>query len=384
MNLVNERNTLIEAIRKQKGFEYFLLPKPYNILCRAAQDGPVILLNSHEEGCDGIIILNSTAEPVHVSFPDVTVELLRAQRTTLKNIHEHRIRGESSPTRLPAKREDWISTEEQMKNMLNWLWNCVVGPIYNVLASHGIHSGRLWWLPTGAFAALPLHACAPIEQFINSYTATLSSLVEAYSKKPSKSAVKLGVVGVTHTGPGREQWLPGVKEEVDNICAAVAQADCLQDKQATAEAVKLQLENCSWVHLACHGTQDAAKPTRSRLLLYGENLELDTILRMPLSNAEVVFLAACQTAMGDSYLVNESMHLVGGLIAAGFRAAIGTLWSMNDEDGPLVAKFFYSHLFRDGRQPQASDTAEALDLAVRELKKNVSYERWVPFIHMGI
>ncbi|KAJ7693231.1 CHAT domain-containing protein [Mycena rosella] len=249
---------------------------------------------------------------------------------------------------------------------------------------HGVHSGRLWWLPTGAFAALPLHACAPTDQFIHSYTATLSSLVEAYSKKPSESSVKLGVIGVTHTGSGREQWLPGVKEEVDNIRAAVPRANCLQDQQATVDAAKLQLENCSWVHLACHGTQDAVEPTKSRLLLYGESLELDTILRMPLPNAEVVLLAACQTAMGDSHLVNESMHLGGGLIAAGFRAAIGTLWSMNDKDGPLIAKLFYSHLFRDGRQPQASDAAQALHLAIRELKKNVSYGRWVPFIHMGI
>ncbi|KAJ6575681.1 hypothetical protein DFH09DRAFT_1150863, partial [Mycena vulgaris] len=106
---------------------------------------------------------------------------------------------------------------------------------------------------------------------------------------------------------------------------------------------------------------------------------------MNLSTAEFVFLAACQTAMGDSQLVNESFHLGGGFIAAGFRSAIGTLWSMNDWDGPLVAEKIYSHLFREGQQPQTSDTAEALQLAVQELKaQNVPYERWIPFIHMGI
>jgi CHAT domain-containing protein len=89
--------------------------------------------------------------------------------------------------------------------------------------------------------------------------------------------------------------------------------------------------------------------------------------------------------MGDSELANESFHLGGGFIAAGFRGAIGTLWSMNDQDGPLVAKAFYSHLFRDGRQPQATDAAQALHLAVKELRKrNVQYERWIPFIHMGV
>ncbi|KAF8153581.1 CHAT domain-containing protein, partial [Mycena galopus ATCC 62051] len=145
------------------------------------------------------------------------------------------------------------------------------------------------------------------------------------------------------------------------------------------------LQNCSWVHLACHGKQDLMEPSKSRLLLYGGSLELETILRMPLPNAEFVFLAACQTAMGDSELVNESFHLGGGFIAAGFRSAIGTMWSMDDQDGPLVAEMVYSRLFRNGRQPQANDTAEALQFAVNELRaRKIPYERWIPFIHMGV
>jgi CHAT domain-containing protein len=58
---------------------------------------------------------------------------------------------------------------------------------------------------------------------------------------------------------------------------------------------------------------------------------------MPLPNAQFVFLAACQTAMGDTQLVNESFHLGGGFIIAEFQSAIGTMWSINDDDGPVVA-----------------------------------------------
>jgi CHAT domain-containing protein len=182
-------------------------------------------------------------------------------------------------------------------------------------------------------------------------------------------------------------YLKGVEEEVEKICSVIkiSSLQCLQGEQATPEAVKHQLQDCSWVHLACHGTQDVVEPTKSRLLLYDGSLELERILQMPLSNAEFVFLAACQTAMGDAVLVNESFHLGGGFIAAGFRSAVGTLWSMNDQDGPLVAEMFYSHLFRNGQRPQVTDTAEALQHAVNELRaRNVPYERWVPFIHMGI
>jgi CHAT domain-containing protein len=106
---------------------------------------------------------------------------------------------------------------------------------------------------------------------------------------------------------------------------------------------------------------------------------------MQLSNKEVVFLSVCQTAMGDTKLVSESFRLREGFIAAGFRGAIGTGWSMTDSDGAVVAELVYSHLFRDGRVPQDEGAAEALHLAVKELKaRKVPPERWIPFIHIGV
>jgi CHAT domain-containing protein len=211
-------------------------------------------------------------------------------------------------------------------------------------------------------------------------------LLDAYAKKVA-SEPKVSIVGVTYTGPGKQNFLKGVEKEVKKIVSIVKEpyVQCLVGEQATPEAVKLWLQDCSWGHLACHGSQNLISPTKSHLQLYGGILDLETILRTPLSNAQVVFLAACQTAMGDAELVNESFHLGGGYIAAGFRGAIGTMWSMNDEDGPIVAEIVYSHLFRGGRQPQASEAAEALQLAVKHLKDmKIPYERWIPFIHMGV
>ncbi|KAF8144774.1 CHAT domain-containing protein [Mycena galopus ATCC 62051] len=198
---------------------------------------------------------------------------------------------------------------------------------------------------------------------------------------------ELCIVGVSYTNSSRANYLDGVHSEVNDILSVVPEplVKSFKNQSATPEAVKTQLQECSWLHLACHGKQDLVQPTKSCLVLYEGELMLETILKIPLKNAEVVFLAACQTAMGDGNLANESFHLGGGLIAAGFRGAIGTMWAMNDQDGPIVAKAFYSHLFKDGRQPEATDAAEALHLAVKELRKNnVPYEQWIPFIHMGI
>ncbi|KAJ7856314.1 CHAT domain-containing protein [Mycena leptocephala] len=270
----------------------------------------------------------------------------------------------SDASRLFGRKESFKSKtpKECFEELLIWLWNNVVEPVYRALELHGIAEGRLWWLPTGAFTGLPLHACSPTEHFIHSYTSTLGALLEAYSRKSPSSSPKFGVVGVTHTGPGRAQYLYGVDKEFNRIKAIIKQPhlDCLLSECATVDAVKSLLQDCTWAHLACHGTQNLQEPTKSCLLLYGGDLELQTILRIPLPNAEFAFLAACQTAKGDETLVNESFNLGGGFLAAGFRSTVGTLWSMSDADGPVVAESFYSHLFRDGRQPQATDTAEAL------------------------
>ncbi|KAJ6574123.1 CHAT domain-containing protein [Mycena capillaripes] len=392
IGVVADRNKLLKDIRKQPGFEHFLLPKSYDVLRYASRGGPVVILSSHKDHCDAIVLLNPTSDPVHVPLPMVRLELLKSQRALLKELLGQcnvRNREQSLSSRLFGQREQFSnkSTQDSFQDMLHWLWTNVVSIVYEVLASHDISNGRLWWLPAGEFTGLPLHACSPTDEFIHSYTPTLGALLDAYAKQPSSTPPKLIVVGVTHTDSSGRNSLKGVEPEVKRILCIVKQSgvQCLMGKHATVDAVKLQLQDCSWVHLACHGHQDLIDPTKSHLQLYEGTLELETILRMPLSNAQFVFLAACQTAKGDAALVNESFHLGGGFIAAGFRSAIGTMWAMNDEDGPIVAEIVYSHLFRKGQQPQASEAAEALHLAIKELKKRrVSYERWVPFIHIGV
>lgn len=223
------------------------------------------------------------------------------------------------------------------------------------------------------------------DPFIHSYTVTLGSLLNAYTKKSPDPTQTFVIVGVPFTDDKGSHPLPSVMTEVNSITSIREPFKCLTGVNSTVDAVEKQLLNAAWVHLACHGEQDLKDPTKSKLRLYKDDLELNTILYSTLPHAQFAFLAACQTATGDRKLVNESFHLGGGFITAGFRGVVGTLWSMHDPDGPIVAEAFYTHLFRDDRQPVASDAAKALQLAVKKLKsKNASYQRWVPFIHMGI
>jgi len=182
--------------------------------------------------------------------------------------------------------------------------------------------------------------------------------------------------------------LPNVQKEIERLKEAVGEqhTSIFLNENATLDNVVALLPNVSWLHLACHGQQGNAQyPLKSGLLLYDGILELEKILSKPIPAAGFVFLSACETAMGDIDMTNESLHLAGGMIFAGFKAAIGTLWSINDNDGPAVAAAVYSYVFKKGKQPNISDTAEALHYAIRTLReRGVPPHRWVPFIHIGI
>jgi len=81
------------------------------------------------------------------------------------------------------------------------------------------------------------------------------------------------------------------------------------------------------------------------------------------------------------------MHLAAGMLAAGFKSVIGTMWAIPDEAAPVVAEKFYRKLF-EGQSGTIDigegKTAEALHFAVQELKnEGYGFMAWMPFIHLG-
>ena len=148
------------------------------------------------------------------------------------------------------------------------------------------------------------------------------------------------------------------------------------------------LKERSWVHLACHGSHDITDPTQSAFELYDEPLTLSDLMRTVSENAELAFLSACQTAVGDEKTPEESAHLAAGMLAVGFKGVVATMWSIRDGDAPIVVEAYYKRLL-DGRTrgEQGTGAARALHEAVNVLRKDVGERnvlRWAPFVHFGI
>ncbi|KAJ7231539.1 TPR-like protein [Mycena rebaudengoi] len=395
-----ERNHVLQQIRELPGFERFLLSKPISELSHAAKMGPVAILNISEYGCDALILRPGHADEVmHVPLSDFTLPEAQTLTKFLASI----VGTPGRSDRLFGFQEGDMAPDDRLPHILSVLWLKIVHPILDALAlttpvSQDLE--RIWWCPTGLLAFLPIHAAGLYGQsqargsklsdfLISSYTPSLTALLQGF-RPHSGSQTELQLLAVTQPLAKGQSYLPGIQEEIKCIqehAKGKVQVQWLDEEMATINKVQEGMMNSGWVHFACHGVQSDS-PTESALLLAGSSrLTLSNIIQLSLPNADLAFLSACQTATGSQELQDESVHLTAGMLLAGYRGVIGTMWSIDDNDAPQVAGDVYAHLLETS-PPDPTRAAQALHLAVQKLREQPgsrkSFLHWVPFIHFGV
>jgi tetratricopeptide (TPR) repeat protein len=368
---------VVEQVRTIDGFSNFLRAVPFATLQAAAMKGPIIIINISKYRSDAIIL--------HINSPPLLVPLPGIKPDHLIHLAEQLNLARGVSLSVGADRS------KDIPPILRALWNGIVSPIVDCLAKMRVpEKSRIWWCPTSKLSGLPLHAAGPYRPgqknlpdiYISSYTTTLSALIRARSNTSGQYIVpKLLVVGQ----PG--ETLPNVKVEINNLRQLGDFVDVLVGPEANRDKVLHCLQQHSWAHFACHGRLgDITQPFRASFELHGSSsLTLLDLIRAKLPNAELAFLSACHSADGGSITPDETIHLAAALQFCGFRSVVGTLWAMYDEDGPVISKEFYKHMFRSpGNKADFRDSAEALNVAIRAMRKNgVPLERWILFIHIG-
>jgi CHAT domain-containing protein len=239
---------------------------------------------------------------------------------------------------------------------------------------------------------MPLHATGDYKReglehraygfAVSSYIPTVASLLRASQKV---NDVFNGVLAVSESST-----LPGTIREIDAVVNQLGSnmVTGLNNENASKSTVLDGMVKRSWIHLACHGIQNKEDPLKSSFQLHDGDLELSDIMRKSFDHGGLAFLSACQTATGHDELPDEAIHLAAGMLSAGYSSIIGTMWSIQDEDAPLVASEFYSRVIdKDKGTGDVRKSAWALHEATAKLREEVGEKeliRWVPFIHMGV
>ncbi|KAJ6599402.1 CHAT domain-containing protein [Mycena sp. CBHHK59/15] len=421
----------INSVRVLPGFEDFMRPKSIVALQQAALGGPIVILNVGMSSSNALLI-KSAGEVQCVPLPNMTlawgshlVELLRALPSSTFDLHaflskfprgEYCASGDRSvlEARLLGGPEALDPTNpgpnEIFRDLLKTLWTDIASPVIDALKlKKSVSPARLWWCPIGPLTFLPIHAAGIYgehsadcvsDYVISSYTPTLTALLDP----PTRTADLFRMTAVIQPDTPNNSYLPGARAELREIQNRVPDQwlTALGDtSQATVETTISNLRQSSIVHFACHGIQDLANPLDSGLELSNGRLKVSEIMRKPENSVpeqvrksmSLAFLSACETAKGDSKQPDEAMHLAATLLFAGFRGVVGTMWTMDDRDGPTIADAFYEHLFKSCDTtsnppvfPNLTTAAEALHLAVIKLRKapGIPFMRWVPFVHYGL
>ena len=250
---------------------------------------------------------------------------------------------------------------------------------------------RIWWCATGPLAFLPIHAAGIYgtgagerlsDYVVSSYTPTLTAILDT---SPPIAPHDFKILTVAQPSTPYATSIPGTKAEIEEVeaIAGIGRTVSLTSEHATVARVVQEMRVTDWVHLACHGQQRTGDPMKSGLLLHDRILELSEIVKLALTRADFAFLSACQTATGDEKVADESVHLAAGMFMAGYRSVIATMWSINDNDAPRIARDVYQRILKDG-QPNRKEAAHALHDAVKRLRESgATFVSWVPFIHIG-
>lgn len=147
--------------------------------------------------------------------------------------------------------------------------------------------------------------------------------------------------------------LPFAETEASYI-AALYGATPLSAEQATEKALKGKIGKAKLLHFATHGYLSENSPLESAIALAkGEKLTLYELMGMEIQ-ADLVVLSACNTARGETTGGDDVLGLTRGLLAAGAKNAMVSLWAVDDLSTSLLMGRFYT-LLKKGTPP-----AEAL------------------------
>ncbi|KAG8735947.1 hypothetical protein FRC10_009964 [Ceratobasidium sp. 414] len=389
--LAEEWDQMLGKVRLLPGFNNFMLPKKANELVRAARNGVIVVVNVHESRCDALILSADKSHPTHIPLPSFTLEKAKKAKADLSSF----LRGSGVRTRKFKRTEPTVG--QRITSSLGILWVDVVKPILDQLGYiNSLPEDNLphvTWFLTGPLVFLPLHAAGLYHEpqaprtykfVVSSYTPTAGALLSAQHNGEDFH----GILAVAQPATPGAQPLPGTVAEISQIQKHAGHIPFtrLEGEAANATTVLDGMEAHSWVHLACHATQDLISPMDSAFILHESELNLQAIALRSLKHSQFAFLSACETATGDEALPEQAVHLAAGMMIAGYPSVIATMWSIRDKDGPVVAERVYAYML-DGGVPDSLKAARALHAAVGHLRNKVgdeSFARWVPFIHIGL
>ena len=293
-----------------------------------------------------LVLIPPSGTPIVKDFYEVTdPELFEVSR----NFHKSILRMDTAQSHSTGQQlYDWIIKpyEQELADAEIDLLLFCLGDGVKDLALPALFNNGTYLIETYAMARIPAF-----------------NLIET-TYQPFKSG-QLLAMGASQFQDRSIPTLPGTKQEIAALSQSLGDAGQsdwevtrLENSSFTQKRINQNLATkpYSALHVSTHAQFQPGKVEESYIQLWDQKLRLDELntIDWDQSNADLVVLSACQTALGDT---NAANGFAGIALKAGVPSAIGTLWSINDQSTTDLMKSFY------GALPDSRTKAQALQSA---------------------
>ena len=336
-----------------------------------------------------LVLLAPNTPPVHYSVPVGRVEFNHA-------ISDF----------LTALKDPNADVKPAAQRLYKWL----IHPIEAELAKAGTQT--ILYAPDGQLRYIPLAALYDgkqwlVERFrIDHITAV--SLFSLDTRPVTQPHIFAGAYGEGRVNITRGETpfsfggLPFARTEVEAIGDLFPNTTELVDRAFTRNATVLTLNDYNIVHFATHAMFNTGAPEDSFIVLGdGDTLTLRDISSLSLHNVDLMVLSGCQTAVNSASLGDGKEILGFGyqIQNVGAKAAIASLWSVDDGGTEALMNRFYASLQQENLGKAAALQQAQIDLirgrAIASSlphnsnlppRNNLTLSRphyWAPFILIG-
>jgi CHAT domain-containing protein len=294
---------------------------------------------------------------------------------------------------VPPKRRKNRDLEHQKKIIVR-LSEAVLSPIASSLISGQIT--ELSIVPDGSLFGVPFAALSLtkdqlplVSQMSLSYSPSLTS--RQLLRDKNIGAVGSDIEALVFANSGYQEisennfgLIPFSEIEADYIATALgSKVDVYKGLNANKEKLSELLENkYKVIHLATHGLLNNEVSDLSGLSFPSADGETSLWLIPEISNtqiqAELVFLSACETAIGKSIPGEGLIGLSRAFLEAGAKNVVGTLWNVQDKVTAELVRDFYTSYFGSNQSYE-----KALQYAQRRVIENTDNEWADPYYWAG-
>lgn len=238
-----------------------------------------------------------------------------------------------------------------------------------------LHGHHLIVVPHDVLHTLPFHALYDGKRFlVDDFAISYAPSATVYylcATRPAVAGTRALILGIPD---GRA---PRIRDEAREVAQCLPAARLYLGRRASRHRLEAEGPGCRLVHIATHGSFRRDNPMFSSIRLGDGDLRVADLygLRLP---ADLVTLSGCGTGMSAVVGADELLGLTRGLLYAGARAAMVSLWDVQDTSTARLMTAFYQRL-------QATDDgAVALRDAMIALKSEMPHPyHWAPFLLVG-